>query len=779
MKKNVYILFLLFSIQYINANPTQIDTLKFHVLPDVSQTEGNPLKNAFDGDTNTWWDLETRAGNPLPLSIVVEFSDTLNLCGISYLCNITNNSTRLLSYEVYISNDTNSWGKLQAKSDIFWQNDNDIKIKHIEFGEVRARYMKLVYLDNTNTWNNSIQTAELAFFKNDSAKTFKSNQYINIDSISDLVSAQEKYELKATSSSNLPLAYEIISGPATLEIDTVSGEEVSYKYFLNFTELEGDIIISAKQEGDAEYYGIERLFKIKVENPLLYDIELFTPLIEDEDITMPELYEYKLHARAEIGASTFNKITEIEFLIDGEPITDKFYVDYEISEGTAYAFASFSPEKYGSYTVEIRASASNGKTASISRSVIVDSAEDSRVQRTMDKVLINFPTPGRTNGGVYTLPQFIGSYDRIIAHLDVACPDIDGGCDDWDRVAWVEIQTPDGQWREIIRYLTPYGVACDHSLDVTDFAPWLQGEIPIRMFIDTWGTGGWEITLDFEYRKGLPQYLYAEIYPLWDGNFPFGNMNNLQPLDTLNIALGEDIAAASLKITTTGHGWGANNSKNAAEFYRAKHNIKVNDEVIEQDLWMDCNPNPDTCLNQRGTWQHNRAGWCPGIIAPGYNYNISKHMASDNLSLIYAFDETYIDYCHPSNPECVSGKTCSDCYDTYNPQYDIASYLFLYSEKMYDSIIETSNEVYRRQEIEIVTYPNPSRGSFYIKTTSEIGSGLLSIIDITGKIIQNYVFSSSSELNSKEFNLSNYPKGIYFIRVQTRNANTLVKHILQ
>ena len=83
---------------------------------------------------------------------------------------------------------------------------------------------------------------------------------------------------------------------------------------------------------------------------------------------------------------------------------------------------------------------------------------------------------------------------------------MEGGCDDWDRWAHIDIKAPDGNWVQLIRYITPYGVGCDHELDVTDYSSLLQGQVEFRVFIDTWGTGGWQLTLDIDYTEGTPDF---------------------------------------------------------------------------------------------------------------------------------------------------------------------------------------------------------------------------------------------------------------------------------
>jgi hypothetical protein len=76
------------------------------------------------------------------------------------------------------------------------------------------------------------------------------------------------------------------------------------------------------------------------------------------------------------------------------------------------------------------------------------------------------------------------------------------------------------------------GLACDHELDVTDYSSLLQGQVEFRVFIDTWGTGGWQLTLDIDYTVGTPTFPYSTVTETWDGSYSFGNPANLQPVET-------------------------------------------------------------------------------------------------------------------------------------------------------------------------------------------------------------------------------------------------------
>jgi hypothetical protein len=168
---------------------------------------------------------------------------------------------------------------------------------------------------------------------------------------------------------------------------------------------------------------------------------------------------------------------------------------------------------------------------------------------------------------------------------------------------------------------------------------------------------------------------------VWDEVYPFGDYANLQPVENWNFQFPENSVAATMKLVSTGHGWGDLNTGNAAEFYEATHHIWVNgDQAFEQHNWYDCNPNPDGCQPQNGTWFYNRAGWCPGAIAQWFDYNMTPFVAEGDIEMDYVFYENYVDLCHPNHPDCVTGVTCTDCDDGFNPMLDVACNLVVFAE---------------------------------------------------------------------------------------------------
>ncbi len=499
--------------------------------------------------------------------------------------------------------------------------------------------------------------------------------------------------------------------------------------------------------------------------------ELSTRLTEDYAIEMPELKPYPIYINATVEMP--DTMQEVTVEING--------TTYTAEEEDGFYYYLWTPSSYGSHEIVITAIATSSDEMSLTRNVMVTDTANTQTVTSLQDVVIEFGGDNsRWYYSLYTFPQYVGAYDNLRAYLEVECPNVTGGCDDWDRWAHIDVRAPDGNWIQLIRYITPYGVACDHELDITDYLSLLQGEVEIRVFIDTWGTGGWQLTLNTEYNAGTPDYTYSSVVEVWDDAYSFGDYANLQPVETFQADIPAGVENSYLRLSNTGHGWGANNTSNAAEFYNATHYVDINAvETYSQNLWDICNPNPDGCSPQNGTWNYNRAGWCPGAISPPDIFDLDTQIGTV-FDLDYRFHPTYVDYCHPNHPDCISGTTCADCNDGYNPVYFVDGHLINRSDNplIYGNTLDV--EVIDNTEIyKLAVYPNPSKGTINVKTEFPESASKLTINTIEGRQVKTYFFDSATELNNYNFDLSNLASGVYFINLENSFGTGVLRFILE
>ena len=282
-------------------------------------------------------------------------------------------------------------------------------------------------------------------------------------------------------------------------------------------------------------------------------------------------------------------------------------------------------------------------------------------------------------------PESNFSFSEITMNVNLECPN--GGCDPWDRKAKISVLHLE-EWYEIGRYVTPYGVECGWSFNVTDYRSILKGDVSLLSYIDTWVQPGWLVTISFDFISGSPEYNFTTVRNIWNYDYVvYGDETIPVNISSVTEYIPMDAEEVYLRMITTGHGQG--NTDNAAEFSYRVHDILINGDVeFLHDFWRsDCESN--ACSPQNGTWQYDRAGFCPGDKVYYDDFNLTDNsMYGDTIKFDYVL-ENYINYCSPNNPSCVNGSTCSQC--NYNnsghtePFYFIGSHLIIHTESYHSN----------------------------------------------------------------------------------------------
>ncbi len=223
-----------------------------------------------------------------------------------------------------------------------------------------------------------------------------------------------------------------------------------------------------------------------------------------------------------------------------------------------------------------------------------------------------------------TFPTDIEKVQAIKMYVQFDCP-----CNIWDVFANVQAKDPKtGIWYEIGRYITPYGkdsspLARGLEFDVTDFKSLLTGPTELRIFTEVWGADGWLVSVDFDYIYGKPDFKYSAVTPILQYNknslegVPYGESHNFDLEKTINVPQN----AESTHIRSIISGWGHatpmdQGGRGCAEWCFRTHQIKIDHQDAFQHVLgpIGCAANPIKA--QKGNWQPDRAGWCPGMAVP-------------------------------------------------------------------------------------------------------------------------------------------------------------------
>ncbi|MBK7410005.1 MAG: T9SS type A sorting domain-containing protein [Saprospirales bacterium] len=580
-------------------------------------------------------------------------------------------------------------------------------------------------------------------------------QAITFPQIPDKLISDPPFTLNASTSSGLPVIFEVVSGPAVVvgDIVTLTGEV-------------GEVLIKASQPGDGSYDPAADLFN----SFQVLDPDTYVPVTDARsplsgDVFVPTLGPIQLAAISSIGYPDLFSVTNVKFEIDGTSIDAKDW-------GNDHYTGWWTPPAYGVYTLNIIATNNYGASSTETVNFTVVDQASNMVANAGQQVWLNSDIGSQIVEA--ELPSYAGAFDQIIATLDISCPP--GGCDPWDRVSGVEVKGHNGEWYEVIRYITPYGTACSHSVDLTDFMSILQGKVAVRFYLGTQGNG-FEYTLNLSYKAGTPDNAYSSITKLWYKTYQFGDPANLQPCEVFEADFPANTQAAKIKLVSSGHGWGDNNTGNAAEFHHDIHHIHINGtQTFAQDNWQDCNPNPDGCNPQNGTWFYDRAGWCPGSIAPWFDFDMTPYVGSGSIEYKYIFNENYVDVCHPNNPDCYSGIQCPNCDDGFNPHLIVSSYLISLGDSPLEDAITGAFEPVQ-QELAFQVDPNPSSGVFNLKWGETTEQVTIRVLNTLGRAI--LVQQADGLTNTAVLDLQQLPKGIYFVQLDSGDGKGIRKVLVE
>lgn len=582
-------------------------------------------------------------------------------------------------------------------------------------------------------------------------------QYISFTSIPDKLTTDQPFQVLATANSGLPVSFSIASGPAT-----ASGNVVS------LTGQKGIVTVRASQPGGGTFNAaadVESSFEVVDASEFPPALDIRTP-VDGAKVAVPNgLSPILLSAYSSVQHTDLLSVANVEFVVGNQTIP-------ATNHGNGHFTAWWMPGSYGQHTMTVKSyNSERFSTAALSNFEVTNAAAN-LTQRTFDKTHLLIGKGVKDT--FYVLPAHVGAFDRIIGKLKITCPP--GGCDPWDRVSSIKVKSHEGTWVEIIRYITPYGVPCSHEIDLTDFFPILQGKVQMKAELGTFANG-FEYTLDLEYRAGTPAHKYGKVDVLWRGSYPFGDIANLQPAEAFKITYPANAKTSVLKLVSTGHSWGDNNTGNAAEFHDDTHQIKVNGQkAFDQRNWWDCNPNPQGCSPQNGTWYFDRAGWCPGTIAQWFNFNMTPHISANPMELRYIFDEDYKDLCSKANPACISGVTCPDCADPAAPVLEVWANLITFSDGPNAGITNTEH-LPKLPENAVLALPNPSNGVFQLHFQQDIQAAEISVFNTTGQ--RFFVENLAAQVRGDQYSLDlgTVPSGVYLLHLRSAEGR-LVKRLL-
>ena len=225
--------------------------------------------------------------------------------------------------------------------------------------------------------------------------------------------------------------------------------------------------------------------------------------------------------------------------------------------------------------------------------------------------------------------------------------------DRWDRAGWVRLVPADGPPVELVRFMTSYGGATDHEVDVTHLVSLLRGHCRFEVFIDTWVSPAWHVDVDL---VATAAPLGGLDVPTWavGAVFPDGGLNAEYPESSARVVVPPGLRRVAVAAISTGH---CTDGRDADEFI-SKDNVLLVDgvEVHRWRPWRDdCGElrhlNPYCARWSDGSWSsdYSRSGWCPGDVSRAEMIDLSRWLTPGGHILTWRVED--IRPARPDDPD--------------------------------------------------------------------------------------------------------------------------------
>ena len=211
----------------------------YYVDSEESQGENGLAVNAFDGNLNTIWHSQWYPSNAaLPHEIQLDLGKTEVVNGFSYMGRQDGEQNgNIGDFQFFVSNDPNNWGA-PVYTGTF---QNTPSLQSISFEEKNGQYVRLLATSEVNggPWTT---VAELNITITNCPKTPTASlqpQTIVFLPITDKLTTDGDFSLEASASSDLPITFELLEGPASLNGN-----------LLSLSGQAGVVKVAAKQGGN-------------------------------------------------------------------------------------------------------------------------------------------------------------------------------------------------------------------------------------------------------------------------------------------------------------------------------------------------------------------------------------------------------------------------------------------------------------------------------------------------------------------------------------------------
>ncbi|MCF8295359.1 MAG: hypothetical protein K9I34_04765 [Bacteroidales bacterium] len=308
-----------------------------------------------------------------------------------------------------------------------------------------------------------------------------------------------------------------------------------------------------------------------------------------------------------------------------------------------------------------------------------------------------------TRKAVFHFPEEEAWEKIIMFHTlkcDSATPHDQYPCGEWDYTTYTKVTVPLSEDAigglidsmagtttfELARFITPYGKRLDLGIhgftweyDVTDYAPLLHGDVLLEA-----GNGQELLDLRFLFIRGKAARKVMSVQQIWPlEGYIYKELADDSALQAQDIVLSKEAKSFKVRSVISGHGHFG--PENCCEWMDKEHSLMLDGtKRFAWHVWTDCGLNP--VYPQGGTWQFDRAGWCPGSFVDLYEHELTPFVKPGKLLRLDYGIQAY---------DAENGESGGD----YWENHQLISYgpiLSKYDVELLDILAPSSKDEYKR-----------------------------------------------------------------------------------
>jgi hypothetical protein len=255
-----------------------------------------------------------------------------------------------------------------------------------------------------------------------------------------------------------------------------------------------------------------------------------------------------------------------------------------------------------------------------------------------------------TRRAVFIFPERGPSFEKVLMYYTLKCdsltPHDKFPCGEWDYSTYTRIYRdipgsvpPQKESFELGRFITPYGIRLDLGLhgftwiyDVTDYEPLLHGMVALQA-----ANGQELLDLRFLFIEGKPPRDVLSVRNIWpEGSYLYKDLADGDTITPVRLRAGSEAKGFRVRARISGHGHFG--PLNCCEWVPKEHYLLIDEDTsFRWTIWRDCGMNP--VHPQGGTWQFDRAGWCPGTFVDTYDFEITPSVVpGEDFTIDYTIE---------------------------------------------------------------------------------------------------------------------------------------------